>query len=79
MYQMSPEDRLQVILRQKNEMREQAVRERIAAAAAARRTADGAGARDAGSAGAHRPWTVGTHLLQTLTAGHWLARRGVAR
>jgi len=77
MHQIAPEDRLALVLRQHDEMREQAARERMAAAA--RRTTESSGVPGGRTSGWRRAWAMAAHVRHALTARHALARHGLAR
>ena len=79
MYPMSPEDRLRMVVRQQNELRDEMARERMATAASAKRTTARPGTRTARGAGLPHVGVVARHLFHAITGRHAAAPHGVTR
>jgi len=79
MYTMSPEDRLRLVVRQQNELRDEMARERMATAAQAKRTAARPSTHNARGAGIRHAEVVAQHLLQAITRRHAAAPHAATR
>lgn len=79
MYTMSPEDRLRLVVRQQNELRDEMARERMATAAQAKRTAPRPSTRTARGAGILHVEVMAQHFLQAITRRHAVAPHGATR
>lgn len=77
MYTMSPEDRLRLVMRQQNELRDEMARERMATAAAARRSTARPAQRAAWGAGIRHVGVLAQHLLHAIRGRHVVAPHGV--
>jgi hypothetical protein len=79
MYQIPPEERLRLILRQQEELRAQAARERMATEAAQKRTTESLGMPSSRTSGSHHAWATVTHVMRALTGRHAVSRHGAVR
>jgi hypothetical protein len=77
MYTMSPEDRLRLVVRQQNDLRDEMARERLATAAAARRSTARPAPRAVRGAGIRRVGVLAQHLLHAIRSGRVVAPHGV--
>jgi hypothetical protein len=79
MYQIAPEDRLRLILRQQDELRAQAARERMATKATQKRTTESLAVPSSRTRGWHHTWATVTHVMRALTGRHAVSRHGAVR
>jgi len=70
MYTISPEDRLRLVVRQQNQLRDEMARERLAAAAEARPTTAHPARRAAGRALIRHVEVMAQHILHAITGRH---------
>jgi len=79
MYTMSPEDRLRLVVHQKNELREGMALERTARAASASRRTPRSGARERAGAPLHLLWASAQRLVHAITGRPAVAPHGATR